>query len=854
MAEPNYHFADLLKEAIYNIKKLEAKKISIIHDEIGYALGKKGGASVEHWRKGNLPVRWTELDQLARILVDRGHMKRSWLVSFLDHGHHPAAEALINELFPIPLPLENLESKVEREVAHTTPVPITFQLPIDKLPEAGNLPSGSKMPLSRNRFFVGRKQDLLALAGHFQGGHIAAVTQTHIAAAAGLGGVGKTQLASEFVHLYGQFFPGGVFWLSFEDPEAVPSQIAACGGASGMDLSPAYWDLPLKEQIRLVTQAWQSPTPRLLVFDNLEDETLLTEWMPTTGGCRVLVTSRRGEWDPVLGVETIPVGALYRHESIDLLTNLSGVADRQILDKIAAELGDLPLALHLAGKYLFRKRRIITPETYLAQLQNPELLNHPSFTQSQHVYSPTGHVQHVARTFALSYDQLDEQDKIDQIARALLVRAANFAPGEPIWYELLCKTIKPLVNEGMLEEIAEEGFTRLIDLGLVEFEEKEDIFRMHRLVAAFVRQFAHSAVQESLENVESIVFEELATINKAGYPVPLLSWNLHLRAVAEHAADRSSERSAWLLNSAGEHFRQMGDYQGAKAYFKRALDIWQATAGEDSELTAEGHMNYGKILRDLGQLDQAEPHLKKSLDCRLEILGEMHPKTAEAYNEYGRWLLRRKANHSSAQSYFEQAVNICKKSLGIQNAPSADYLNNLGMSLCYINEYEAALKHIKKGLNIRKKLFGKTNARTALSLNNMGYVLQKLERFNEAKHYYLNALEIRKLIYGDKHPDTAESLNNLGWLYKNSGNYTEAIEVLSEAIQIYEKVYGQFHEKLVHSLLNLGTAEFHNGRKNKSNQYLTRAYQICLELFDEHHALTQVVKQRMNQLSPIITT
>src|SRR5262245_46349115 len=75
-------------------------------------------------------------------------------------------------------------------------------LPLETIPDPAPLPSGSRMPLRRNPLFVGREADLRALATTLKGGDTAAISQT--AAASGLGGIGKTQLASEFVHRYGQ--------------------------------------------------------------------------------------------------------------------------------------------------------------------------------------------------------------------------------------------------------------------------------------------------------------------------------------------------------------------------------------------------------------------------------------------------------------------------------------------------------------------------------------------------------------------------------------------------------------------------------------------------------------------------
>ena len=206
-----------------------------------------------------------------------------------------------------------------------------------------------------------------------------------------------------------------------------------------MKLRDDFGSLPLNDQVQHVAAEWQGPLPRLLVFDNCEDEALLASWRPRAGGCRVLVTSRREIWSLHLGVHALSLGVLQRPESLTLLhSHRPDLApDDSLLDAIAAELGDLPLALHLAGSYLARYRHTPfgQPAAYLEALRRPDLLEHRSLTLPG--TSPTGHEHHVARTFALSYDQLQTTDAIDAMALLTLARAAWFAPGEAIPRALL---------------------------------------------------------------------------------------------------------------------------------------------------------------------------------------------------------------------------------------------------------------------------------------------------------------------------------------------------------------------------------------------------------------------------------
>jgi hypothetical protein len=387
--------------------------------------------------------------------------------------------------------------------------------------------------------------DLRTLATALKGGETMAIGQT--AAASGLGGIGKTQLASEFVHRYGQYFAGGVFWLSFADPAAVPTEVAACGGLGALALHPEFHTLPLADQVQLVQAAWQSALPRLLVFDNCEDEALLVQWRPPHGGCRVLVTSRRATWEVSLGIASLVLDVLPRVDSIALLHQFRpDLASNDLdLDSIAAELGDLPLALHLAGSFLANYRYQVTPTEYLTQLQQPDLLAHPSLQGRQLTRdrSPTQHEQHVARTFALSYDRLDSNDPMDILARALLARAAYFAPGEPIPRGGLFATVAWEAEASEVALQAEDALRRLLDLGLLE-PEGAGAVRLHRLLAAFVRAITHDPAAQTA--VEDVLLAAAELLISAGYLGPVLALYPHLRAVTEAGQGRADIQTARL--------------------------------------------------------------------------------------------------------------------------------------------------------------------------------------------------------------------------------------------------------------------------------------------------------------------
>lgn len=264
-------FAVLLSQAIHEIKRIESRSIAFIQDEIGYAMGRKGGSVIESWRKGeHMPQRKQDVEQLASILVQRGKMPQAWLEEYLVAAGYRREEldAFTRRLFP----LDRKGSAVERDgqltgmAGHSLAQPrIGGALPIPPSP------------------LVDRVADLAYLA------ELLANPACHLITITGPGGIGKTRLALEAaVQQLERFAQGAIFvdLSGVTDASALPAAILATLAI------PLQGRQSPSRQLRAVLQGLEL----LVVLDNYEqllpDVELLTEFVRQVPGIKWLVTSR----------------------------------------------------------------------------------------------------------------------------------------------------------------------------------------------------------------------------------------------------------------------------------------------------------------------------------------------------------------------------------------------------------------------------------------------------------------------------------------------------------------------------------------------------------------------------------
>ena len=701
-----------------------------------------------------------------------------------------------------------------------------------ELPERGPLPPGYRVPFLPNAVFTGRQEYLTDLAEILlhPGKDSAADAGVVVT---GIGGVGKSQLAVEFCYRYGRFFQS-VHWIQAN--LNISAEVAECGLAMGLP----NWPDRFPEQVAATLRAWQEGGRRLIVLDNAERLEPLQEWMPKLQSCSLLITSRRDNWPRDLGLQTKRLDELTRIQSIELLRKLAPrlqkVADDG-LGELADHLGDLPLALDLAGRYL-EERTELPIKGYLEELEAAgNALEHTSL-KGWVEHNPTNHPTSLAATFALSWDQLGEAD---DLARLLFRTGGYCAPNTPIPRQLLAKAIEAKGSDQELDR----ALRKLESLGLMQ--PTEGGHRMHTLLAEFARLQDQDAKESALPALADAMVRLTTQALESGLPERMRPLHEHLEVVAQAAEKAEANSAGALWNNFGIQLKDMADFRGAKICLKRALAIDEKVFGPDHPNVAIRVSILGMVLQDLGELQEARKSLERALKIDEKVYGLDHSKVAIRINNLGS-ILHDLGELQDARKCFERALKIDEKVYGPNRPEVATIVSNLGMVLKDLGKLQEARKHIKRALKIDEKVLGPLHTNVAKDVNNLGSILYDLGELQDARKCFERALKIDESIFGPDHPKVAIKLSNLGSVLLPLGELQEARKCYERALKIDEKVYGPDNPNVARDINNLGLVLKDLCEPQESMDCIERALEIYRKKLGEDHPTTKMVKRNLELL------
>lgn len=675
---------------------------------------------------------------------------------------------------------------------------------IDILPEPSDfLPPGSRMPFYRNKIFTGRETDLIELAKVLLASYESSknIIVTQIAAASGMGGIGKTQLAVEFCYRYGKYFRG-IHWINARDGN-LESEIAACGLEMGLPNFPKT----TPEQVFVTLQTWKTQPLRLIVLDNLVDPTLLSEWLPRLNGLHLLITARRQQYPPDLGIEVRQLGTLPRVDSLALLRRLSPrliQTPNAEIEPLAEHLGDLPLALDLAGRYL-AVRRSLSVDEYLKQLdQQGSALNHSSLKNWAKDASPTAHETNLAATFLLSWKQLGNSI-IDKLAKKFFIVSGYLAANVPISHDVFLyfsvsketwdnarDTIGYVdfakIDFSKYDDAVDDSLLRLQELGLIN-----ETFALHPLLAEFaITQENDNKNLIALANIMAILSTKL---NDSGIPKDFLPLLPHMESISQHAEHAEIEDAGVLWNNLGYHYNHVGQYITARIAFEHALKIDEKVFGANYRHLSIRYSNLGGILETLGDFDGAKKYYERGLELDEKNYGRDHPKTAGSLSNLA-YLYECTGDLQKSRSLHKRALEIVEKAYGKEHPTIAGYINNLGLILWEMGDLPNAKDAMERALAIDEKTYNSEHPDIARDLLNLGLILNSLGNLHEAKARFERALAIDENVYGKEHPSVARDLHELAALLTKMNDYSLALDFAQRALKIKLKFLPSEHQSV----------------------------------------------------------
>ncbi len=287
----------------------------------------------------------------------------------------------------------------------------------------------------------------------------------------GMGGVGKTTLATRIAHAVKDHFPDGQLYADLHGMDDRPAEPVGVLGAFLRGLAVPDSDIPPTEPERAALLRSRLADRRMLmVLDNVGTLDQVTPLLPGGPGCAVLITSRAVL--PLPGATFRRLDVLPVLEARNLLARIVGArrvaAERAATDSVVAACGRLPLAIRIIGARLAAR-----PQWSIAAVAE-RLADHPRRLPELRCGDQT-----VDACFTFGYRQLDPAT-----ARAFVLLAVPAAPDLP----LAAAAAILDVDLGAAAQVCES----LVDLAMLQ-SVGSDRYSYHDLL----RLFAHTAVPEA---------------------------------------------------------------------------------------------------------------------------------------------------------------------------------------------------------------------------------------------------------------------------------------------------------------------------------------------------------------------
>lgn len=605
----------------------------------------------------------------------------------------------------------------------------------------------------------------------------------------GMGGVGKTSLATSLAYECRTYFPDGVLWANLRkavvnntlDGSVLRTILYSFTDTYGRLI---HTEADLDSCSRIFREVMANKQA-LIVLDNAHGASDVQPLLPpTTGRCAVLITTRNQKPLRDTRFHAVAVAQLRDSESYNLLGQL--VTDGRIrqepdaVQRLIKMLGGLPLALKIAGSTLVDNESI-SISAYLQYLED----EHQRLSRLQNWDDSQ---KNVGSSFEVSFSHLSEKEK-HLFSLLSLFDGPDFS----------AEAVAALIEDGSPVEMTMQ-LNRLKSRSLIEpgrsSSPSKARFQLHPLLQLFAR-------------------EKLLTL---AHP----EWQLEQK-LAQFFAGLAEE---YAVESNHPAFAE--DWENIVGSMQRALakGLWDSSEQGIHAMT-NVHLGIVGFLDAQGLWDIAEKLLHKLLD---------NPKLAQNELEKASVLFKlgamafRRAEVKLAKKYLEESLSLIRP-----HSPTDEtavlyhaYICNFMAQIALNESIEDALDWSMQGIELLQKVSSQHAKKEEGFLQvRHGTLLGQSGNISDAFTAVNRGME---LLPQESSPARISGLMTLGVLNDIKGNFQEAVAHWQEAIKAAEAVGDK--RRLAYLWLNMGIAASAQSHFSQSITYQTNALNILSDIGD----------------------
>ncbi|MFE7210791.1 FxSxx-COOH system tetratricopeptide repeat protein [Streptomyces sp. NPDC057611] len=629
----------------------------------------------------------------------------------------------------------------------------------------GNVPQ-------RNRNFTGRETLLERLQERLSSGVTAVLPE----ALHGMGGVGKSQIAIEYVYRHSRDY-GLIWWIPSEQENQIVQSLIELGEQMGLQAGSEMSAVPA------VLDALRRGEPYrdwLLVFDNAENPKEVRKYFPNDGPGRIVVTSRNFQWST--DASSLEVDVFARDESVALLRRRSPQLPDDAVDHLAAALGDLPLAVEQAAVWL--------AETGMPVQQYLEVYER-NFTELMQSEPPGDYPLSVAAAWNVSLGRLRET-RPD--ALQLLQVCAFFAP-EPIEWDLFSAVrgiSVPQELQSALDDPVKLG-RAVREIGryaLARIDHRQNTVQLHRLVQRVLVEQMNTQERATMRHAahQLLAHADPRNPQRASYWPRYSALLTHVRA--SNAVECEEPWTRRLVLNEVWFLRARGDHAAALELGERAARIWRGTLGEDHEEVLAIDQQIAEALREQGtHLRRAYELQAGLLDRFRSVLGESHEDTLQAQS-FMAIHQRNRGNFNEARELDQRVYETSLREFGADDPATLLAAHNYAVSLRLAGASETARQLDYDTWQRRIEALGEDHIYTLSTREAYLLDLQEVGRYEESLEGYEQLAEEVTEKLGERHPFTALVNRNRCVIRRKTGDHEGAYALSRRYIELIAEMLG----------------------------------------------------------------